>query len=51
MEHADAAVHVCASKGARRDTLELVAFSMSTVPLSVSLEDLKTEQRADPSLL
>ena len=50
MAHADAAVHVRDSKGARHDTSELVAFSMSDVPLLVSLEDLKTEQRADPSL-
>ncbi|XP_030294105.1 uncharacterized protein LOC115594274 [Sparus aurata] len=50
MAHADAAVHVRASKGERHDASELVAFSMSDVPLSVSLEDLKTEQKADPSL-
>ncbi len=36
-------------KDVKHEASELVAFSMSDVPLSVSLEDLQVEQRADPS--
>ncbi len=38
------AVHDSELKDVKHEASELVAFSMSDVPLSVSLEDLKVEQ-------
>ncbi len=50
MARADASHDGELLKDAKHEASELVVFSMSDVPLSVSLEDLQVEQRADPSL-